>query len=204
MPFKYSAYVFICLLALLSFRALQIFSDSRFGHILTTSTQGLKECFLLLFFIASFFPTFFFPLGLSEDQGHLGFLCSSCSDFAPFSQWLCVLQIWRTNHEADVKLTHSPIGSTMKAGGCAWLPFGQNITVWSPLALSRTPRQETSALGQCVERYCTQNICFKIWAVDRRPLIMVIVMLMGHAQYSELASEHQEGVTCLTFWFWAV
>lgn len=53
--------MFICLLAFFLFRVLQIFNDSSFGCTLTTSTQGLKECFLLLlFFIAIFFPAFVF------------------------------------------------------------------------------------------------------------------------------------------------
>lgn len=88
MPFKCSDHVFICLLAFFSFRALQIFNDSRFGCTLTTSRWRLQECFLLLyiFFLlpVSSFQLSFSPLRLSEDRDHHVFLCSSCLDFAPF------------------------------------------------------------------------------------------------------------------------
>lgn len=81
MPFKYSAYALICLLASFLFRALQIFNDSRFGCTLTTSTQRLKKCFLLLlFFIIVFFPTFFFPFGTLWGSG---------------SSWITVLLLLR-------------------------------------------------------------------------------------------------------------
>lgn len=160
MPFKYSAYAFICLLASFLFRALQIFSDSRFGCTLTTSTQRLKKCFLLLlFFIIVFFPTFFSLWDSLRIRIILDY-CASIAQTLLFS--VSGFGCYRSEGPAmklvcpKSQVPHSPTGSTTKDGGGAWFPSGQDITVWSPLALSRTPRQE-SALEEYVKCYCIES-----------------------------------------------